>query len=270
MPSPSLLAFHTTGRMSLDSPLDALAARWAARPEAGVFAPLADALRKRGDLEEAARVVAAGLARFPGQLTGLVVQARIAIDRGDVALAGLALAEALERDPGHPLARDLADALAPRAASVEDDAGPLIFTDDEPVGAAPDGVGAGGEPADEAPEFLTESMAALYHHQGHLEAALAAYAELVSRDPGNGDLVARHRAVEREVAASRPLPFDARQSGGRSVADWLGAVAAARPSTPPRPASFDAFFEPPAPPAPRPDPGADFDAFKRWLEELAR
>ncbi len=117
--------------MSLNSPLDALAARWASGPEAGVFAPLADGLRKRGDLDEAARVIAAGLARFPGHVAGLVVQARIAIDQGDLALADRALAEALERDPDHPLARELAAGIAPPApADEDDDHGPLVFTDD--------------------------------------------------------------------------------------------------------------------------------------------
>lgn len=258
--------------MSLDTPLDALAARWASGPEAGVFAPLADGLRKRGDLDEAARVVAAGLARFPRHVAGLIVQARIAIDRGDPELAERALAEALELDPAHPLARELAAGIAPPVADQEDDLDALVFTDDAMAVPGVAGEDAGADAAPEPVALVTESLAALYHRQGHLEAALAAYAELASRDPANVTVAERHDAVRRELAASRPLPFDARESGGRPVAAWLAAVAASRPSSAPRPASFDDFFTPAASaePGPRPDPSADFDAFQRWLEELAR
>jgi hypothetical protein len=127
-----------------------------------------------------------------------------------------------------------------------------------------------GEPdggAGEAPPIVTESLAALYHRQGHLEEALSAYAELAARDPSNDTIAARREAVRRELVAHRPLPFDSRASGGESVAAWLGRLAAARPRPGAGPAAFDAFFEPP--PAP-PDATADFDAFQRWLQELSR
>lgn len=301
--------------------LDALAARWAARPEPGVFAALAEGLAKRGDLAEAARIAAAGLARYPGHAAGLVAQARIAVAQGDVPLAARALAVLLERDPGHPLARELAARHAPELLTVRDVPGGGTATDHstetavtpppdpreetpvepagEPVldviemtaeelpaeveeGAAgsdaagvleSDEIGISGEDEDavgdevEALPIITESLAALYHQQGHLEEALAAYAELAARDPSNDTVAARHEAVRREMATQRPLPFDARQSGGRSVADWLGGLAAARPAAGRDAASLDAFYEPPPAPA---DATADFDAFQRWLEELAR
>lgn len=307
------------------SSLDALAARWAARPEPGVFAALAEGLAKRGDLAEAGRVAAAGLARYPGHAAGLIAQARIAIATGDKALAIRALAVLLERDPGHPLAREMATGIAPHLVPVDVPAAESVTSDEagalpvEPVG-EDDGTApttdAAGEPqggspeapidrvitldlpgqhepavpedevaedevaegpgapatastdeADDGAPIVTESLAELYHRQGHLEEALAAYAELAARDPSNDTVAARHEAVRRELATQRPLPFDAHESAGRSVSEWLGAVAAARPPAGAAEASFDAFYEPPPAPA---DATADFDAFQRWLQELGR
>lgn len=273
------------------SSLEALAARWAARPESGVFAALAEGLAKRGDLAEAARVVAAGLARYPGHAAGLVVQAKVALAAGDRPLAVRALAVLLERDPGHPVALEMmaaarpeASVAAPQAAPPEaqeavgaaaatdlprPDPAPLPQPEEEVAAAVAPSAPPPAEPEgeDEAPPIITESLAALYHRQGHLEEALAAYAELAARDPSNDSVAARHEAVRRELVAQRPLPFDARESGGRSVAAWLGGVAARRPAAGRTEASFDAFYEPPPAPA---DATADFDAFQRWLEELAR
>lgn len=286
------------------SSLDALAARWATRTEPGVFAALAEGLAKRGDLAEAARVVSAGLARYPGHAAGLVAQARIASLQGDRPLAARALALLLDRDPGHPLALELAGELAPELLTADDEPAAQAPTADmvaEDSGAGPSDVGFGeasatvvtvdgadlteAEPdaADQVPTadetraeseddpeplpIVTESLAALYHQQGHLEEALAAYAELAARDPSNDTVAARHEALRREMLARRPLPFDVRESGGRSVAEWLAAVAAAQPTTGRADGSFDAFYEPPPAPA---DATADFDAFQRWLEELAR
>lgn len=250
--------------MAHDTPLDTLAARWAAGPDAAVFAPLADGLRKRGELLEAARVVTAGLARFPGHPAGLIVQARIASEQGDAALAERALAELLERDPEHPLALELASQLAPALLGEAPGTEPIVLADEA--------ADASGEAEDAAPghALVTESLAALYHRQGHLEAALEAYQALVARDPANDRLVERKDAIRRELLAGRPLPFDANESGGRSVADWLGALAAARPAAQRKAASYDAFFAPTQAGATAPDATADFDAFQRWLQELGR
>jgi hypothetical protein len=94
--------------------------------------------------------------------------------------------------------------------------------------------------------------------------ALAAYSELAARDPANATVAARHEAVRDELAASRPLPFDARESGGRATGPWLAQLAAVSPARK-RPAEFDAFYDPPPAPA---EPEADLGAFQRWLEEL--
>lgn len=245
--------------MSLGHPLDALSARWADDPHPTACAALVDGLRKRGDLRAASIIVRKGTDRFPGHLPLWVTAAQVAIAVGEPAVVEESLRRALQIDSGHPLVRELAAAHAPGLLQQEAPEESLYFTDPEPGLPEPD-----EEPAVASPALVTESLAALYHRQGHLELALAAYIELAARDPGNATVAARHEAVRDELAASRPLPFDARESGGRATGEWLAQLATKTPARK-RPAEFDAFYDPPPAPV---EPVADFGAFQRWLEEL--
>ncbi|MEO8478577.1 MAG: hypothetical protein ABI542_03015 [Gemmatimonadota bacterium] len=247
--------------MSLGSVIDQLMARWREAPSPTRTAALADALRKRGDVPDARRVLLDGLNRFPTFVPLLVVRARLALDIGDRAGLEEALRTGMDLEPDHPAIRELLEvhwpdqvAQAPRER--------LAFAAEMMV----EEVGPGEVAAGAA--LVTESLADLYRRQGHLEEARRAYAELVAREPENHSLIARHAAVQDELTASRPIPLDSRESGGTPVRSWLQGLAAQRPASRrvgTAMASFDAFFE--APPAP---PGAttDFDAFQRWLKEL--
>ena len=288
--------------MSLGPELDDLTLRWSEQPTAGLGAALADGLGKYGALADALKVASEVVARWPGYLPGHLASARVARLASEMELARDSIAAALLINPGHPLARELAREWAPEllvdtvlvpepdksTGAMEPvqgalEAPPMGSTS---VGAAPVGTDsaeeASAEEADpeavlaadahaehsppETVPLITESLAALYRRQGHLEAALDAYSQLVSRDPGNASLAARQRAVAAELAERRPLPFDVAVSGGQSVPSWLGAIAAARPDTVNRPAGIDEFYQTPEPPR----EASDLDAFQRWLEELDR
>lgn len=245
--------------MSLGHPLDTLSARWADDPHPTACAALADGLRKRGDLRAALGIAGRGAERFPGHVPLWITMARVAEASHDQSACLAALAKALAIDPVHPVAREMALELAPELVVPAEQPETLYFAeppDGEADTVSEDSVG----PA----ELVTESLAALYHAQGHLAMALAAYSELAARDPGNASVAARHEAVRDEFAASQPVPFDARKSGGRPTRVWLAQLGTVTPD-PRRPAEFDAFYDPP--PAP-PEAAADFGAFQRWLEEL--
>jgi tetratricopeptide (TPR) repeat protein len=249
----------------LGHPLEALSARWAEDPHPTVGAALADGLRKRGDFRGASALLGKATDRFPGHLPLWIAAARLAAETGDPVGAEAALARALAIDPGHPVAREMAAEVAPGLLEGPPEVDTLYFTE------AVEAEGGAGPTNDkgtesEAADLVTESLAALYHRQGHLALALAAYSELAARDPANTTVAARHEAVRHEFAASRPLPFDARESGGRSTQEWLAGLALVSPHRL-RPAEFDAFYDPPAAP---PEAAADFDAFQRWLQELDR
>nr|NIP57252.1 hypothetical protein [Gemmatimonadota bacterium]NIR77642.1 hypothetical protein [Gemmatimonadota bacterium]NIT86183.1 hypothetical protein [Gemmatimonadota bacterium]NIU30007.1 hypothetical protein [Gemmatimonadota bacterium]NIU34973.1 hypothetical protein [Gemmatimonadota bacterium] len=73
---------------------------WSERdPEGRVFAPLADACRRAGDLDEASRLVSEGTERLPGYAPGHLVAARVARDRGEAQIATRAYRRVLNLDP---------------------------------------------------------------------------------------------------------------------------------------------------------------------------
>jgi tetratricopeptide (TPR) repeat protein len=237
------------------------------------FGPLAEALRKRGALEEALRVVEEGLGREPNHLPGHLVLSRIRMDQQDWPGAERALRAALEIDSSHPGVLEGMAALADATGrGAEGRAWREALAAALPVASPTEAALPNVEEPDDAEvsepsEFvLTESLAVLYRRQGHLEKAMEVYEALVRQAPGNQELAARRDALREEILGSRPHPFDATVSGGTSVRTWLAAIAAAAPVAP-RETGYDAFFEAPAPP---PNDSADFEAFQAWLKGLGK
>ncbi|MBT8396945.1 MAG: tetratricopeptide repeat protein [Gemmatimonadetes bacterium] len=84
-------------------------------PDGRGFVPLADALRKAGDLREANRLLRDGLSRHPDYLSGHVVAAWVSMDQGEPDEAETRFHRALELDPENLEAlRGLADLLVER------------------------------------------------------------------------------------------------------------------------------------------------------------
>lgn len=253
--------------------LNRLAVLWAEQPTSTCFAALAEALRKRGALDDAAAVAAAGVAARPEYLPGRIVRARIYGDQRQWDAAQAELEAALALDPAHPVALEARDGIARQAGlavparnrgdhvSFEfgdhalDD---LVYTDDMSDDAT----------ATPVPEpVLTESLAMLYHRQGHIADALDVLDALVTRTPGHPDLVAKRDAMRAELDVLRPRPYDASRSGGLPVRDWLSSLASERAPAIPPASSFDAFFQVPAAPG---SEARDLAAFQAWLRELER
>jgi hypothetical protein len=68
-------------------------------PEGRVFAPLADAYRRAGQIPEALRLLNEGLTRLPEFVPGYVVAAELYVEQGLAEEAGVAARRALELDP---------------------------------------------------------------------------------------------------------------------------------------------------------------------------
>ena len=77
----------------------ALTARLADEPESLAFLELAEALRRRGQLEAAYKVARGGLSRYPGLADAHDLMARVLSDQGDLAGAFDAWSSALQLDP---------------------------------------------------------------------------------------------------------------------------------------------------------------------------
>ena len=77
----------------------ALTARMAEEPGSLAFIELAEALRRRGQLEAAFKVARGGLSRYPGLADAHDLMARVLSDQGDLAGAFDAWSSALQLDP---------------------------------------------------------------------------------------------------------------------------------------------------------------------------
>ena len=77
----------------------ALTARMAEEPGSLAFLELAEALRRRGQLDAAYKVARGGLARYPGLADAHDLMARVLSDQGDLAGAFDAWSSALQLDP---------------------------------------------------------------------------------------------------------------------------------------------------------------------------
>lgn len=259
--------------MSHGPDLEHLAAQWAEHPGGFTFAPLGEGLRKRGAHAEALAVVRAGIERHPRHLPGHMVLSRLHVDAGRLDDADLALRDALGLDPAHPgvlealaeLAGQRGDLAAASAWRQALDASLPDAAADPDEELASETIDTGED--DDGELLLSESLAALYERQGHLERAHQLYAALAARDPANDALARRRDALGAELATHRPLPYDARVSGGLALKAWLGAIAAADAARPAAHAGYDAFFESAATPQ---DGTADIEAFQSWLKGLPR
>ena len=83
----------------MNEDIRALTARVADEPTSLAFLELAEALRRRGQLDAAVKVARGGLSRYPGLADAHDLMARILSDQGDLAGAFDAWADALRIDP---------------------------------------------------------------------------------------------------------------------------------------------------------------------------
>lgn len=236
--------------------LDHLAEQWRDAPAETPFAAFAEGLRKRGELPQAAAVALQGLAGDPDSVPGLVVLYRIRLDQGETLAAEQALWEALRVDPANPVVLRGLQLFGSSIPEGAEESGELLYTDDEPRLA-------------ESEPLLTESLAALYHSQGHLDQASQVYSALLERDPENDALRSRRDRIAAEAEGRKPRPYDAVLSGGRPLREWLAALAAVAPPAPGAGTAYDAFYETSAPSGAAHEV-ADFEAFQSWLKGLGR
>jgi tetratricopeptide (TPR) repeat protein len=202
-------------------------------PERYGFAPLAEALRRQGDLEEALTQIQVGLRNWPELATAHLVAARIHRDRGDATAAqtsldrlfeldernveGLRLAAALAEGRGEPAtarafleqvleqdggAPDLEDLRVRRDRFLTEE--DLVFTpfdDPEPKRAA-----STPSPATPVPPLVTRTMAELYVRQGLIEKAIEVYEQLLQRAPSHAEWRARLGELTRSLGSPAPGP----------------------------------------------------------------
>ncbi len=209
--------------------LESLFDRYRAEPGSRVFAPLADACRKAGRVEEAIEIVERGVRDHPEYAVGHVVRGKCYFDHGDADTAREAFERVLELDANNLVAlkylgmihadagrasrareyfrhilaldpddrdiRDRLEALGDEPERASATAAEAADDDFEPV---PIRLGDDDEPADrDAAEALaTMTLAEIYASQGYTERALRIYREILRRQPDNEEARRRVRELE--------------------------------------------------------------------------
>ncbi len=225
--------------------LEALFDRYRADPGGRVFAPLADACRKAGLVEEAIEIVDRGIGAHPDYAVGHVVRGKCYFDHGDVETARAAFERVLELDANNLVALKylgIIHADAGRASRAReyfrhilvldpddlDIAGRLEALGEADVAKAPEASDDDfapatirlGEEDDEAPdgrndaeELATMTLADIYASQGYTERALRIYHEILRRQPDHAEARRRIRELKgRGSSAAGAAPGDAPRS----------------------------------------------------------
>ena len=203
---------------------------WSSRdPDGRAFAPLADAYRRKGELDEAHLLIQDGLGRHPDFATGHLIAARVAQDRGDLVEARGHFDRVLDLDDRNVLAlieraeaatsegdregalQDLTTALRLEPGNLEArerlealERGPAW----EPESATIPEV----QIPDSESSILTRTMGDLYARQGFRERAIEVYEHLSSEDPESEELT--NRLAELRAPSEEPLERTEESLGG--------------------------------------------------------
>lgn len=230
--------------------LERLFKRYEQSPKGHIFAPLADACRKAGRLQEAVDICQKGLRLHPNYTSGHVVMGKCLYDQGRmdeafvtfklvidmdtenlVALKylGMILAERgrfeeaekyfnhiLAMDPDNKEIREKLDGLMEEA---EDIVELKPVADDEFEGEEIKL----GEPIETSDELATMTLADIFASQGYKAKAIKIYREVLSKDPGNETARKRIEALNEQPTGKTQV------KGEESVSTDAGAGTAEAP-----------------------------------------
>lgn len=169
-------------------------------PTSLAFAPLADAYRKTGRVQDAIRLCREGLERFPHYVTARLILAKALLDEGNPDGALSEVRAILEASPHEAQAHRLAGDLYRRAGALVDAVGHLeqavrLDPGDRESRALLDVLGAGGTVSDGSAlkqllsddTFVTMSFGRLCLEQGLVDEAAQIFLRLLGRDLRNAE-----------------------------------------------------------------------------------
>ena len=171
-------------------------------PDSRLFAPLADAYRKNGEVDMAIEILEKGIERIPDYASAHVILGKCYNDKGATELARAAFGRVLDIDPENMVALGYLGTIFlaedRRAEAVEcfsrlraidptnEDASLALRQMEEPFVGREIDLGSGKPAMEERPrELATMTLAGIYAAQGYYSKALAIYRDVLEREPGN-------------------------------------------------------------------------------------
>jgi tetratricopeptide (TPR) repeat protein len=213
-----------------DRELEALFCKYENAPDSYVFAPLADAYRKSGMLEEALEICKNGLRKHPSYPSGKVVLGKCHFDLGEVDEAQSSFEEVLELDAQNLVALkylgmiqagrgdlDAARGHFKRILAIDPDNREITSMLEDLQVAEDTGVTPGrrsvkdkdfegdpislGDDDGTSDELATTTLADIYAEQGYKDKAARIYKEVLQRQPDNEAIKKKLLGLEGEVPA---------------------------------------------------------------------
>ncbi len=200
--------------MRLQEEIRELEQRFAQAPDSRLFLPLADALRRAGELGRAAKLCREGLQRYPDFNSARILLGETLAELGELDEAVRELKQAAALDAGSSRIMTLLSSVAAKMGAGQVAGGGGQAESDEP----PPGERAeppADEPVEQKPDtaeaeltngagemFVTHTLGDIYRMQGHDLKALEVYRKLLAE--GHDDPVLKRKADEltRELAGS--------------------------------------------------------------------
>lgn len=185
--------------------LESLLERYNKAPESRLFAPLADAYRKNGQIDEAIGLCEKGLERYPDYASARVILAKCFYDKGATERARDEFARVLEIDPDNMVARkymgeillgedrkeEAAEHLR-RLLSIDPtnaEASRILEEIEAKFQVKEIDLSDKKQVRDERPgELATMTLAGIYAAQGYYNKALKIYRDILEREPGNDEV----------------------------------------------------------------------------------
>jgi tetratricopeptide (TPR) repeat protein len=189
--------------------LQNLIERYSRARDSRVFAPLADAYRKSGDVDKAIEILERGLEKMPTYASAHVILGKCYYDKGATERAKSEFRRVLELDGENLVALKfmgdilLAEDKRPEAAEFYRRILAIDATNAEVADAK--------SMRDERPkELATMTLAGIYAAQGYYNKALRIYHDVLEREPGNmeaKEMVAKLEALMNDADTEREKAF---------------------------------------------------------------
>ncbi|MFC1544560.1 tetratricopeptide repeat protein [Gemmatimonadota bacterium] len=195
--------------MELHEEINELEQRFADSPDSRLFLPLADSLRRAGELERAVKLCRDGLERFPDFGSARVLLGECLTDMGELEQAGRVLEEAALQDGGN---RRIAGRLADIARQGGDDAELSSPVEPgsgqeaavvEPAG-QPSDKGSGKHKSEAGEMFITHTLGDIYKMQGHDRKAFEVYSKLVAEGHADQEVSGKLKEMAERLGENLP------------------------------------------------------------------
>jgi len=210
------------------SDLQYLEERYERNPESRVFAPLADAYRKRGDVDRAIAILEEGLEKYPDYVSAHVILGKCFYDKGATERAKVEFEKALQHDSENMVAlKFMGDILYAEGRKEEalkyyekllaidptnKDIGKLVGEMKDEFRARELDLEDEEKVKDSRPrELATMTLAGIYAAQGYYNKALKIYREILAKEPQNKEAQSMVEKLEGLIDASeeeRKKAFD--------------------------------------------------------------